>query len=544
MLPRCTIAAIAAIAALAVACSTDEASVVRGVEPAVTAPAASLRLLTVAQYHNAVHDLFDGRAFVPGQLNADIESGGLLTAGASVASVSPLGVERYEAAALSIGAQVAADDALRDLVVPCAPSAVDDATCARAALGPLARRAWRGSPPDDALDRVVDVAVGAGAVLGDFYQGVGFGVAAILQSPLFLYRDESSQRQPPGALTPTEPGSISGEQLAAKLSFFLWNTLPDDALLAAAAAGRLDSASGVADVVDEMMVDQRFRAGLRAFFDDAWALYELEHLVKDPTVYPSMSAELGPAAREETLLGVEWLVLAENGDFRDLVTTQRTFVDRRLAALYGVPAPSLDGFGQVVLPLSAGRVGLLGQASFLAGASHVTSTSVTLRGIHVRERLLCQTIPAPPADVDTSIPAPSADARTMRDRVAVHLENLSCANCHALTDPIGLALEPFDGIGQFRSTEDGYAIDASGALDGVPFDNARGLAVALREHPDLAPCLAETLVRYAHGRELDVGEAAYAAWVTEGFAESGYRVRALMRDVAISAAFRAAGAGQ
>jgi hypothetical protein len=176
-------------------------------------------------------------------------------------------------------------------------------------------------------------------------------------------------------------------------------------------------------------------------------------------------------------------------------------------------------------------------ASFLALEAHPVSTSVTRRGRFVREKLLCQSIPAPPADVDTSIPEPSGDLPTMRDRVAVHLEDPACAICHRITDPIGLALEHFDGVGLYRETDDGHPIDATGELDGVAFDDALGLAEAVRAHPGFPTCLAETTLRYAQGHPLSDDEEDLAAWYAHGFAIEGFPWRSLLADVVASDAF-------
>lgn len=235
------------------------------------------------------------------------------------------------------------------------------------------------------------------------------------------------------------------------------------------------------------------------------------------------------------------MVFEEDGDWRDVLTTRHTFVDRKLASIYAIPAPAREGFGEAELPADGGRRGLLGQVSFLALQAHPASTSVTRRGIFVREVLLCQDIPPPPANANTSIPEATEAAPTMRDRVAQHLADPTCASCHTVTDPIGLGLENFDGLGSWRDTENGHPIDPSGELDGGAFGGAWDLAKVVRDHPDLGPCLTRTLYQYATAQVAQDGDEALVNWHAEGFAASGHRVRFLLRDLATSPGFRKVG---
>jgi hypothetical protein len=497
----------------------------------------ALARLTTAEYTNAVHDLL-GAVLVPTSLEPDVDVEGLFALGASVSTISPLGVEQYEDAALLVSAEAMATPELRDAVVLCTPAGATDPACAEETLSALGRRAYRRPLEQAELDRLVAVAGDAAAVTGDFYQGLGYAIAAVLQSPNFLYRVELGEDDP------DRPGSrrYTDFEMASRLSFFLWDTLPDDALLDAAAAGRLTDDQGLADEVARMLADERTRGGVRAFFSEMFTLHGLDALTKDPLIYVAMSDEVGASAREEILLGIEHLVFEEDGDWRSILTTHRTFIDRKLAQLYDVPAPAAEGFAEAWLPLDGHRRGLLGTTGFLALQAHATSTSVTRRGLFVRDVLLCQSIPPPPANENTSIPQASEDTPTMRDRVAQHLEDPTCATCHEITDPIGLGLENFDGLGSWRDEENGYPIDPSGELDGVPFANGWELAQAVHDHPSLAPCLVETTYAYAGGRLVSGGEGDLLEWHNRSFAASGHRFLALLEAIATSPGFRAAGA--
>ncbi len=504
--------------------------------PSVSPPSPTLRRLTALQYTNAMHALLGEEVLVPDSLEPDEEAGGLLSVGASLTTISPWGVEQYESAAYQVAAQVMDSEALRKRILPCTPVGVDDADCAGNFVESFGKKAWRRPLESDEVDRIASLAVQAGTTLADPYAGLEYALAALLQSPHFLFRVELGEEDPesPGAYRFTD------WEMASRLSFFLWNNVPDDALLEAAASGELTTEAGLASEVDRMVEDPRSEEGLRNFFSEMLALYDLDSLNKDTQIYLHMSAEVGPAAREETLLGLMDLVFAEDADYREFFITQKTFIDRKLAAIYGVQAPSQEGFGEVILPEAGGRRGFLGQVSFLGPNAHPSSSSVTLRGKFVRERLLCDDIEPPPAGLNTSIPEASEEAPTMRERVAQHLADPYCAGCHMDMDPIGLGLENFDGLGGWRSTENNVLIDASSDLDGVTFGDAWGLAQVLHDHEDLAPCLVQTLFEYGSGHVEAPGEIPILDWHEGRFAEEGFKVKALLRDLAMSPAFRAA----
>ncbi|AKF06136.1 DUF1592 domain-containing protein [Sandaracinus amylolyticus] len=530
--------ALVALAVLAMGCAGDDELEPAGpsrsfVQPFDPGPRVMQRL-TRAQYVNAVRDLFgEDVVVVASALEPDAVRDGFFAIGAAQTSVSSRGVEQYERAAYQIASQVLAPER-RERIVSCAPSAAADETCAREVLAPLAQRAWRRPVIDEELTALVGVAVEAATVLEDFHAGLEYALAAILQSPDFLYRPQT------GVIDEGDPsrGTLDAYELATRLSFFFWNTIPDDALLAAAQSGALDDPEGLDAEIDRLLESPRARAGIRAFADDWLQLGALEDLSKDPMVFTAASPDLGPAAREGTLRTIEHFVFDLDGDYRDLMTTRETFVDRRLAALYVVRAPASEGFGLVELPESSARRGLLGQASILAMWAHPVSTSPTLRGRFVREALLCQQVLPPPVGVDTAIPEPSADARTLRERLASHRENEFCAGCHAQLDPIGLGLEQFDGVGRFRTRDEDVPIDASGELDGVAFADASELALALRGHPALVPCFVDRMMTYAGGHVLTDGEDAAHQALTIELAREGYRVRGLMRAIARHPFFR------
>lgn len=499
----------------------------------------SIRRLTRTQYANAVRDVFGERVVVPEVSEPDVAIGGLLSVGASGATYTARGVESLEEAAFAVADQALDDVEVRARLVPCEPAGAVDPECASAAVAAIGLRVWRRPLDDEELGRIAAIAIEAAEVLGDFHDGLEYGIAALLQSPNFLFRVELGEVEPGEA--EGAPRRLTDWELATRLAFFLWNSTPDAELLAAADSGALSTDDGLRAQAERLLASERSRAGMRNFFSEYLRLYELDELRKDPTVFEHFSTRLGVDAREETLRLLEHIVFDVDGDYRDVVTTRTTFMNPRLATLYAIPAPAAEGFAEVRLPVGGGRVGLLGHASFLNLHAHTVSSSATRRGVAVRQILLCHAIPSPPVDVDTSIPEPSGEAPTLRDRVAEHLENDACAACHELTDPIGLALENFDGIGRWRDTDNGHAIDASGWLDEAAYDDAVGLASAIREHPDFAACLVRMLTRYATGRVETWQERRLLDVLSTRFAALGYRVEPLLIELVMSPQFRLSG---
>ena len=527
-----------ALCALAAACGSDVADEPERTWPDVAVDAAPvvLKRLTQSQYTNVVIDLLGEEIAVPISLEPDDLSAGFLVVGGSLSSISALGVERYEAAAYDIAEQAMELPAVRAAIVPCTPSGgVSDSACATMFVEQLGRRVFRRSLSEDEVSRYVGIAGEAAEKLGDFHQGLTFALAGLLQSPHFLFRVELGE---------SADGNLrySNDEMATRLSFFLWNTTPDDELLDAAAAGELTDDAGLVRQIDRMLASDKAREGVRNFFAERFELHRLDDLVKDGELFTSMSADLGPFAREETLLTIEDLVFDRDGDYRELFTTRRTFINRKLAALYGVAAPHLEDFAETTLPEDGPRAGLLGHASVLALYAHATSTSATLRGKFMRTVLLCQEVPPPLADVDTSLPEADMTFPTLRDRIELHMSDPSCATCHRLLDPIGLSLEQFDGIGKFRLVENDETIDPSGELDGAAFSDALGLGRAIAEHELVASCLTRHLYRYAIGTQETLGERDQINQLAEQFAHDGFRIKPLLKRVAMSDGFRLASA--
>lgn len=504
-------------------------------EPETDGTEPRLRLVTADQYLNSLHYIFGQGIELQLEFPPFERTDGLLGNSAGIAGISSSQLEQFQRAALSVASQVVGP-LHREFLIPCKPAAEDkaDEACATEFLSKTGRLLYRRPLEDAELALFVDSAVSGADTLGDFYAGLEIALEAMLLSPDVLFVVERTEPDPdnPGQLR------LDAYSLASRLSYFLWNSGPDAELLDAAASGELQTEDGRERAVERMLASPRLVDGMRAFFDDMFHFNEFRSVSKDSSIYPQFQSATAVAAREQTLRTVINHLLMENKDYRDLFTTRSTFMNPDLAVLEETATP--HGWVPYTLPDDSHRAGLLTQVSFLSLHAHPGRGSPTLRGKALREILLCQKVPTPPPNVDFSI-VNNPDSRypTQRDRVMAHNENPSCAGCHKIMDPIGLGLENFDGAGSFRATENGALIDASGTLDGVDFKDALGLAEALRNNPALPECLVQRLYHYGVGGPpaAESQHRAFLDYVNEQFALDEYRLRDLLRKIALSDAF-------
>ena len=504
--------------------------------PASSGAPTTVRRLTQEQYATIVADIFGSDITIKGRFDPDVREEGLLAIGTSHVSITPASLEQYDSLARSIAAQVV-DEKHRDLLVGCRPAskAAPDDVCARQFLSEVGRQLYRRPLTDSEIATQVKVADDATRAIGDFYYGLETSLAILLESPRFLFREEIAE---------SDPDNSGGFRLnaysrASRLSFFLWNTAPDDALLAAAENGDLDSERGRARQVDRMLASPRLKAGVRAFFTDMLGFDTLGGLAKDPQIYPKFTATLAGEAQEQTLRTITDHLVTRKGDYRDLFTTRRTFLSPLLASIYQVPIQARKGWEAHEYPDGDPHTGIVTEVSFLALHSHPGRSSSTLRGKAVREILLCQAVPTPPANVNFSIvqDTKNTNYRTARDRLTAHRTQPTCAGCHKIIDPIGLSLENFDGLGALRQQENGAPIDDSGQLDAMQFSGAVGLGKTLHDSPAATACLVNRIYGYASGHLPAKGEVEWIKYLQDRFAADGYRVPDLMRRIAISDAF-------
>jgi hypothetical protein len=490
-------------------------------------------MLTTQQYANTIQYFFGADIKIDGKFAPVPRTNGLLTAGTSVAGISDAQIETYQKIAGSIAAQIVDADH-RQTLFPCEPANESraDPDCARKFLTRVVDNVYFVRPPKKHLDNIVAEANSSADRLHDFYGGIQVVLESILLSPNVLLVVESEEPDPkhPGKMR------LDAHSQAARLSLFLWNAAPDQALRAAADRGDLFDPKKRERVVDTMLQSSRLESGVRAFFDDMLGLEGLETLSKDAAVYPYFLGGLAADAREQTLRTIIDQLLTKNRDYRDLFTSSETFISPKLAALYGVEA--LPGWRPYAFPPEAHRAGLLTQISFLAMNSHATRSSPTLRGKALRESLFCQKVPPPPPNVDFSaVENPDPRNKTARQRLNFHSQNPACAGCHRITDPIGLALENFDGAGRFRSNEKGAAIDVSGTVEGKAFTDIEGMGQALRNSPALTSCMVRRAYSYATAGLVPPAYESVLTELNSKFASDGFRLAPLLKAIVLHESF-------
>ena len=491
---------------------------------------APLSRLTNAQLGNADRDLLAPLDVgdVEAGLVAESAIGGFRSNAAI--PVSDLEERGYADQAARVAALVAADPAP---VLGCAPtSPADEASCVRSFVERFLPRAFRRPVGADEIERVLalyDTVRGEGET---FAGAASVIVEATLQSPRFLYRLE----MPAGSAGEIVP--LDGHQIASRLSFFLWDSIPDEELAAAAAAGHLSSAAGIEAHARRMLASPRAQAAIESFHLQWIGVDGIGSIDKDTTAFPVFDRDLARAMRDETAMFVDRVVRTGDGSYETLLLGGFSFLSGDLYALYGVTA--LGEWEHVSFDPNV-RPGLLSQASFLAAHAHPDQTSPVHRGRAIRESFFCETLPAPPPDVDDTPPDPDPSLTT-RERFAAHDEVAACAGCHQLMDPIGLAFEAFDAVGQHRTMEAGRPVDTTGAIVGTdvegPIDGVRELSERLVESGQARECLVRNWYRFALGRLESEAELCSLVEAYETFERSGRDVRELIVAITRTDAFR------
>ncbi len=466
-----------------------------------------LRRLTAVEYAATVHDLLgvevDAALLLPEDWRQPFDND-YTTQVASQALI-----EGAELLGADIAAEFVATPALRDPVVGCTPASTADTECFEQFITTFGRRALRRPLTDDEVQRYASLLAEADAS-NDFYAAVDVAVRAFLQHPEFLYRVELG--------TPVEgtPGlfRLGDHELATRLSYFLWGSTPTDALLSIADAGQLHTPEQIAQTAQQMLDEPRTRERVGRFHA-MWLGYEM--LPHGPELASGMLAE--------TQALIDRVVFEDGLPWQELLRAEETFVTPSLAEHYGLPAPDAPNGEAGWVPYGdSGRRGLLGQGSFLSAMAKIDDSSPTKRGILVRTRLMCQTIPPPPPNVnvdDTEPPEGVCKEDFYRETHAV----ANCVGCHGLMDPIGLGLERYDHRGVYRTVENddpSCEISGEGDLDGTPFSGPAELADVLLDSGALNRCLTEQLYRFAMGRsELDETDGAFVTTIADELGREG-----------------------
>jgi hypothetical protein len=499
-------------------------------EPSVdTSP---LRRLTRSQYDHTVRDLL-GISGTPSEDLSPDEKVGAFFSNAS-APVSELVAEQYMRVAEDL-AELAVPSMAT--LVPCDVAAADPSACGAAFVDAFGPRAFR--RPLTADERAALVALfEAGSADGGFEGGFTLVVEGVLQSPQFLYHLEFGLPAADGE----DVVALDGFELASRLSYFLWDSMPDDELFAAAADGGLDTPEALRAQAERMLADDRAGEAIASFHLQWLKLDKLPALEKDATAYPTFAPDLRAAMAVETARFADHVVRVDDGRLETLLTAPYSFLDGPLFALYGVTPPADHDPSQPVDLDPTQRSGILTHASVLATHAHADQSSPVRRGVLVREHILCQQLSPPPPDVDVVPPEPDPTAST-RERFEQHRTDPACAACHELIDPLGFGFEHYDGIGAYRAEEAGKPVDASGEIIGTDlpdgtFDGALELGQMLADSETVRTCVAQQWFVYGFGRTRGEGDDCSFDELTAAFAEADYDIRELLLAIVATDSFR------
>ncbi|HZF28020.1 MAG TPA: DUF1592 domain-containing protein, partial [Gammaproteobacteria bacterium] len=426
----------------------------------------------------------------------------------------------------------ARDDAGMDARGRATQGAVAERPCAERILSSLARRAYRRPVTQQDLAGLMRF-YGEGRRDAGFEAGIELALRAMLASPKFVFRAERD----PAGVKPGEIYALGDVELASRLSFFLWSSIPDDELLAVAEHGRLHEPGVLARETKRMLADPKARALVDNFAGQWLLVRNVRSATPDKNEFPNFDDTLRQAFERELELFLD-SVIRGGGSVLDLMTADYTFVNERLARHYGMPYVYGSHFRRVD-GIDDARRGLLGKGGILLVTSHADRTSPVVRGKWVLDNLVGSPPPPPPPNVPALAEADGTKPQTMRERMAAHRNNPVCASCHNVMDPIGLALENFDAVGTWRTRDHGEVVDTAGQLaDGTKVDGVTGLRDALLQRPDvLVRTATGKLLTYALGRGLEPSDMPTVRAIVRQAESGGYTFEALIAGVVNSTPF-------
>jgi hypothetical protein len=422
---------------------------------------------------------------------------------------------------------------IRERLFTCAPGAgLSEASCARRIVAPLAKRAWRRPLTKPELNSLLRLFATARQRGDSFEQSIGVALQAILVSPYFLYRVETD---------PVKTGAyhLNQYELATRLSYFLWSSMPDDELLALADHGQLRGADAMRAQIKRMLASPKSKRLVEAFGGQWLGTRNLMDTAKpDPKKFPEFTEELRDAMKTETDLFFQAIV-SEDRSVLDLLDARFTYLNERLARFYGIPGVTGEQFRRVELD-GIERSGILTQAAILTVSSYPTRTSPVIRGKYILDNILGAPPPPPPPGIPALDEAPLGTSATVREQLEKHRSNPLCASCHAKMEPLGFGLENYDAIGRWRTLDGKLPIDSSGALpSGQKFSTPAELKQILKSSPDVfVRCLVQKMLVFALGRGLESYDNAAVDEITRNVAAGGYRFSKLIEEIVNSAPFQ------
>ncbi|MDX2022537.1 MAG: DUF1592 domain-containing protein [Deltaproteobacteria bacterium] len=485
-------------------------------------PPAALRRLTPRQYASTVKSL----------LAVDVPLGDLLPEpktfgfeGFAQNQVASVGLaEQWDAVAETVAAKASQD---LNKLLGCDPNT--DANCLRGFVQTLSERAFRRPLNAEQLGKHVSF-VDAAKMTAGAQEAVRMYVAALLQSPSFLYQRESFVDDGRGHVRPDDWA------MASRLSYLLWGDMPDANLFAAARAKSLGTESQVRAQAQRMLNDPRTRSQAKHFFEQ-WLEYDtLPGLSKDTATYPTFTPKLAELFRQQLERDVEFAMFEQKNTLSQLFLSGQTFMNAELAAFYGANAPSAAGFALVKWPAGE-RQGVLTSGGMMAAHGHPNQSSPIMRGKFMRERLLCQPLPSPPNDIEIMPPIVRPGATT-RERFSDHKSDTRCASCHGLIDPVGFLFEHYDGMGAHRTKDQGLDVNASGELtstedlDGT-YNSVMPLLPKLAASREVTSCVATQWFRFTFGREAGESDACAVAKLTQSLQGTGGDFKQLLVELSV-----------
>jgi hypothetical protein len=515
-------------------------------QPAVRPGRALIRRLTNFEYNNTVRDLLQDTTQPAKDLPSEVLGNGFGNDAAQQPTDEGF-INAHLTVAAGIAQRATANATALGKLAPCATSvtAANEETCARTIIDNLLPKAYRRPlVAAEAMDLLTTVYRPA-RMNTSFASGVAAVIEAILQSPDFLYKVELGVADS-GNASLRRP---SGDEMATRLSYFFWGTMPDDPLRAAARTGELLTNEGVLSRARTMRDDARTRPIVKYFFDNLLPISSLSALERSKELFPTFSAQVGAYLREETERFLDHEIFTGTGTWDSVLTAPYTFLNGPLATFYGVTGVTGNDFRMVSLDTSK-RLGLLTQGGVVAGPIHANETNPVVRGSFILHKLMCRTIPTPTGAVAAMVTPPPPDpTRTTRQRYAAHSESDLCVGCHQMLDPVGFSFENFDAVGLYRSQEHGIDIDASG---GVPNLNGTTTATAnavefVRQFSmsdEVHSCLATTWANYGYGQtlrvagaEVDQEDVCTKELIADAFRKSGHNIKQLLLDLTQTDAF-------
>jgi hypothetical protein len=489
-----------------------------------------LRRLNLIEYKSTIRDLLGVDTSAADTFPPD-NAGLGFTNNADVLSVTDLLAEAY-----MTGAETFAQEAVANLttLLPCDPTTVGNDACAKQFIAEFGLRAFRRPLTDDENSAFFALYT-TGMTGGAFADGIELVIEGLLQSADFLYRVEKGDpTAPANAVAP-----VADYEMATRLSYFFWGTMPDQALFDAAAANQLETSAQVEAQVRRMLTDPKARDAVASFHSEWLSTSLIATADKDATLFPEFTASIRADMQQEVETFVDQ-VFWNDGKLETLLTAPYTYLNQELAGFYGVTPPTGDGFLKVALDPTQ-RAGIVTQGAIMAGFAKANQSSPVLRGKFVREQLFCQPLPPPPANL-VIVPPEVTPGSTTRQRFAQHEANPSCASCHQLMDGLGLGFEEYDPLGRFRTQDQGFPVDSSGKVvqtdvDG-PFVGGVQLAAKLAQSTEVRACVVKQWFRYANGREEIDADACSLAQLGKSFDDGGHDMRELRVQIALSDAFR------